>query len=179
MGFWDFIGRMYDGKPIFDERDFHDEDGQPLPVDDIEVQPTPNRYSPRPSNELPIDDHGQEIYPSVQIVQSGCHESGDKYLNLWVTIKNNSDRILELETTDIIGQKQRCMHRFTPGQQRQIEVYKGPVPANDNYKYATLYFKELSSGHYFNSAHQILYHVERSSRYLPMNFKYLRTFKNA
>jgi hypothetical protein len=178
MGFWDFMNRMFDGKPIFDRRDFRDEDGKRIPVDDADIYPQSKKFSPRPSNELPVDEHGQEVYPTLQIIQSGVHESGEEYLDLWVTIKNASDRTIELESTDIIGQSTRCTHRFTPGQQRQIEVYKGAVPNNDYYKYATLYFKELSSGHYFNSVHQILYHIEHSTRYLPQNFKYLRAFKN-
>jgi hypothetical protein len=179
MGFWDFMNRMFDGKPIFDRRDFRDEDGNPIPVDDADINPKSHMYSPRPSNELPVDERGQEVYPNLQIIRSGVHESGGEYLDLWVTIKNNSDRTVELETTDVVGQKQRCAHRFVPGQQRQIEVYKGPIPQNDYYKYAILYFKEMPSGHYFNSVHQIIYHIEHSTRYLPMNFKYLRAFKNA
>lgn len=177
MSFWDFMNRMVNGQPIFDKRDFRDEDGNPIPVGDDELHPHANMYSPRTPEKLPVDEHGQEIYPTLQIIKSWIHESGD-YLDLWVTIKNSSDRILELETTDVIGQTIRCTHRFVPGQQRQIEVYKGLAPTNDYYKYATLYFKELTSGHYFNSAHQIRYHIEHSTRYLPQNFKYLRAFKN-
>lgn len=179
MSFWDFMNRMLVGKPIFDRRDFHDEEGRAIPVDESEIYPESRIYSPRPSHELPVDEHGQEMYPALQIVQSGIHESGEDYLDLWVTIKNTSDRLIELENTDIIGQNMRCTYRFTPGQQRQVEVYKGSVPKDDNYKYAYLYYKEIKSGHYFKSMYQIVYHIEHSTRFLPQNFRLLRVFKNA
>lgn len=178
MGFWDFMNRMFGGKPVFDNADYRDEDGNPLPVPEDKRYPETTFYSPRAEYRLPVDEHGREVYPQLHVVQSRVHESGDGYLDLWLTVENKSDRTIELENIDILGQVLRCRHRFVPGQQRQIETYKGPAPENTNYQKAFLYYKEMEGGCYFNSVHQILYHVEHSTRYLPMNFRFLQAFKN-
>lgn len=177
MGFWDFMNRMVNGRPVFDNRDFRDEDGNPIPVDDDKVYPESHAYSPRPGYKVPVDSHGQKIRPELQIINSNAHESGERYIDLWVTIQNNSDRTLRLDSTDFLGFSQNITYQFVPGQQYQIEVYKGEMPNHGNYHYATLYYCDLMSRDSFASVHQILYHIEHD-KYMPTRFQMIRPIKD-
>lgn len=182
MGFWDAMKKMAQGKPVFevpsstqkgkvvDEWGDPVQDPDPLTADDSE-------QGDRIHRNQRIDSSGQKIIPEIEIIQVEPRYSGE-FVEVWVTIRNQSPYPVFLDKSYIFGAKQELDYPLSPGAQREFSIYRGKQLTNDSYKYAEVYYRDDESGDYFCAAHMIIYDHQSDGRYEVADMRLVRPIKD-
>ncbi len=182
MGFWDVTKRMLQGKPAFevpqsaqkgkavDEWDDPVHDPDPVDVSDAE-------NGERIHRNQRVNAQGYKIVPETEIIRVEPRYSGE-YIDLWVTVRNQSQYPVFLDKTSIFGMKQELDYPLPPGGQRDFSIYRGKQLTHDSYKYAELYYKDEGSDDYFCATHMIQYDHQSDGRYDVVDMKLVRPIKD-
>lgn len=163
MGFWDVTKRMLQGKPAF-EMPPPDKGGWEEPADEADKQPDDLQGGDRIHRNQRIDSNGNKVIPEAEIVEVRPRYSG-QYIELWVTIRNQSQIEVMLDKSFIFGVKQELDYPLPAGGQRDFLIYRGERRKDNGYKYAELYYRDEGSGDYFCAAHMIGYRHETDGTY--------------
>lgn len=135
MGFLSGLGRLLQGKPVFQ-----------APQAGSEKSP----WQPSFSAETPTDERGRKIIPELRVEHCHTHLSGDDTMvTVWLT--NTSDGDIDLDKVVILDVKRELDRRLGPGQAHEVVLYKGPVPMSDAARKAQLYYRLVSSDDYFRA----------------------------
>lgn len=160
MGFWDIAKRMAQGKPAFEvpaeykkQQDDWGEGAQDDPASVVD------QNGQRVHRNQRIGRDGQKVIAEAEIVEVKPRYSGE-YVELWVTIRNNSQFDIMLDKITTLGTTQELDYPLSLGGTREFMVYKGLKPKTDAYKYAELYYRDQASGDYFCAMHMIVYRHE-------------------
>lgn len=164
MGFFDGLRRMIQGKPIFTDEskaetrdDFNDDD--PWGQDDV---PADEQVVPKKS--LLIDDKGRKIIPEIRLEHCRSYVNGPTMMVVaWAT--NTGKVEVELDKVELLGVKYELDRFLKPGQAHELTLYKGPVPVNESYHEAILYYKIVENGDYFAAHFMIGYNLVSNGVY--------------
>ncbi len=177
MGFWQGLGRMIAGEPVYQASDKPREDGDKadrvdwqesvLPDDSDHAQPGDDAPQdvPPPVNDPYHDDSGQKIIPEVSVGRCETHVSGDT-IELWIVIKNDSAFEIMLEKIVIFGTTMQLNRFMKPGEDREMMVYRGRPLKNGSYTKAQIMYKLAETGDYFCADQEIRYTVEHDGDYV-------------
>lgn len=171
MSFWQGLGRMIKGEPVFQPGDQHDPMKNHDPDHDtyieggdgIQLDRQPTIPAPEPASQTaaakpdPYVAGGRKIVPDVFCERVEWHESGD-HREIWATITNGSDAPVFLDKISLLGMQTELDYPLKPRQEREFSVYRGKKLDNRSYTKAQLYFR-LENGDYFCADHQIFYDV--------------------
>lgn len=151
MGFWNGLGKMVQGKPVFGE-------GTQVPTG-----------SNQSADKTPIDGYGNKIIPEVKFEHCKTHISGTAAeVTVWAT--NLSMHEIELDKVVMLDTKIEIDRRLGPQQSHEIKAYKGPIPTDDHSKKASLFYKLVDSGDYFRADFMIEYIRESDGTYFMVDF---------
>jgi len=170
MGFWDVTKRLVQGKPAFENAQPKDDWDDDAPTVDYAEDREAKRTEVQDTSLF--DDNGNKQIPVAQVIHTKYTLSGDK-IEVWSTIRNQSDRALELDKIMMLGVRHDLRYPLQPGQQREFSVFNGPHPTHDNYKKAELYYKDSLAGDYFRADHLVEYKYETDKTYSPNELKLL------
>lgn len=179
MGFWDIAKRMIQGKPVFEvpaDYQKQQDDWGDVPQDD----PSPvneSQQGERVHRNQRVDAHGYKVVPEVEIIRVEPRQSGE-FIEVWVTIRNQSQYPVFLDKSYIFGVKQELDYPLPAGGQREFSVYRGKQLTHDSYKYAELYYRDEGSGDYFCAAHMIHYEHGSDGIYDIVDMKLVRPIKD-
>ncbi|HET8884118.1 MAG TPA: hypothetical protein VFM68_01465 [Candidatus Saccharimonadales bacterium] len=155
MGFWQALGKMAQGKPVFEtptEPNTQDSTNQTAPP----VSQDPNK--------TPVDGNGRKIIPAIRIEHCKTYRNGPRIdVRAWVT--NASDAEIEIEKIEVMGDNVDVDRRLRPQQSHEVVLYKGPAPTNDYEHKANVHYKLVSSGDYFRADYRIEYNQESDGTY--------------
>jgi len=119
-----------------------------------------------------------KVIPEVIVATVNAHCSADmSHMELWVRLKNTSPFEIEVTEMRIFEQSQGLNRFLKPGESHDCCVYKGSVPTNNSQHVAQVDYKTVGNGDYFESEHQIDYHLEDNNGvqyYIPQELKLLR-----
>lgn len=178
MGFWDVAKRMIQGKPAFEvPTDYkkQKEDWGETPRE--EVEPFSDQSGNRVHRNQRIGQDGQKVQAEAEIVQVKPRYSG-AYVELWVTVRNNSTFDIQMDRIQIFGTNQEFEYPLPPGGTRDFMIYSGLQPKTDGYKYAELYYRDRESGDYFCAMHAIEYRYETTGTYEVVEMHIVRPVKD-
>lgn len=165
MGFWQVTKRILQGKPGFEPKvsDEWDDDNPTIDFsEDREAKRAQVQVNPNP-NTL-YDNRGYKHPPVAEVINVKDDFNGHIY-ELWVTIKNQSDREIKLDKITILGARAELDYRLPAHEQRVFRAFHGDVPTHDHYKKAELYYMDCPSGDYFRADHMIRYHYDPHGTY--------------
>ena len=172
MGFWDVTKRVLQGKPGFEAPENDDSWDDDNPTTDFaeERQAKRDESSGSDGTHGLVDEKGYKHPPLVTLTNVKSDFNG-KNLELWVTIKNTSDRDVFLDKITLLGATTRFSYPLAAGAQRVFRSYNGPKPVHDHYKRTELYYKDAETGDYFRVDHLIQYQYETDGTYDVVDFE--------
>lgn len=104
---------------------------------------------------------GSKIIPEVSVPRVECHPSSDmKKLELWVDLYNESPFDVEVRRFEIFGQSTDPGKFLKPGQKYEVRVYRGDTPRTDDRDRASIQYKIVGNGDYFQTDHLVEFKVE-------------------
>lgn len=148
MGFWKALGKMAQGKPVFE-----------TPTDPANQPTTP--VTGQTAADPLHDAHGKKIIPMIKIEHCKTHHLGTNVeVKAW--IGNDSATEIELEKVEMMGHDSNLDRRLTPGRSREVLLYKGPALTNDHNDIARIHYKIIANGDYFRADYRIEYSYDSS-----------------
>lgn len=164
MGFFDGLGRMFKGEPIF--IDESKKDGQSNDNDDPWRQddPTPEGQAV-PAKSLLVDAKGRKVIPTIRLDHCKSYVNGSTMtVTAWAT--NTGDVEVELDKIEMLGVRYELDRFLNPGKAHEVTIYKGPAPTDESYHEAILHYKIVKNGDYFAAEFMIEYNRESNGVYI-------------
>jgi hypothetical protein len=169
MGFFEGLGRMIKGEPVFQESDNptasthvgapqepHIEDSSSvLPSEPIQGAP----IAPKPVEIAdPYVKDGRKITPEVLCENVDWNENGENR-EIYVRFSNRGATAAFLDKVSLLGQTTELNYTLAPGGERDFRVYNGEKLKSRSYTKAQLYIR-LPNGDYFCADLEVLYNVK-------------------
>lgn len=162
MGFFGALGRIIQGKPVF-------EANQPPATPQPQM---PTSAAPPAQNPL-YTASGQKVYPQVEIERTTYHTHGGN-MDLDLYIRNHSQSQIDLDRLEILGTSRDLGTFLRPGEEREFRVYSGPRPNNTNMPNVQLYIRN-EVGDMFCADFHIEFRQEADHTYTTDRVRYVRT----
>lgn len=153
MGFWSAVGKILQGKPVFENPEHLGSDRDDVESADAAVPAKPG-----------YDEKGQKIIPKISISRCQSHMSGDR-MQVWVWVKNEAAVPVRLERTTMIGATRQLGNFLSPGEQEQVELYNGSRPRINSYTKAEMYYMQINTNDYFCAEYEVEYEYESDGTY--------------
>lgn len=144
MGFFGALGKIIQGKPVFEPTQ---QVSGPQPVG----APTDVGNQPQPGMEQHT---GPKEQPEVEFENIVCRMNGSR-MECEAHIKNNSHGQVDLDRMQFIGTNRDLGTFLRPGEARQFTLYSGNRPNNTSYDKVELNVKD-QTGDYW----QLWYHID-------------------
>lgn len=169
MGLWNFISKMAQGKPIFEEpaQQEQGERGWADKSDQPGWKPEPAQPAANPSPF--IDDKGRKILPIITIERCKSHVNG-QYIDVTAWLTNASELEIELDRMVMIDAKTEIDRRLRPQEGHEVTLYRGRLPRDDRAHKAQLYYKIVQNGDYFCADFMIEYNRESNGTFTVEEF---------
>lgn len=152
MGFWGALGKIAQGKPVFEVQD--------TPSQSQDSAPTSEESATHPW----IDENGQKIIPHITMTHcKSVIDDNHMEVTAWVT--NTSQLEVELDKIVVLNLKTELDRRLRPAEARQVVLYRGPLAKNDYVHKANLYYKIVQNGDYFRADYMVEYNRESNGTY--------------
>lgn len=166
MGFWGVLGRMIQGKPAFEMPPPEDrwDDDSDAPVADYSEERRAKKQQALDYEKGLVDEKGVKQIPVAEVINVNTDNNGQN-IDLWVTVRNQSNRELRLGSMTLLGTKFDLNYPLKAADQRVFRVYSGPQLTHDNYKKAELYYRDEMTGYYFRADHLLQYKYENDKTY--------------
>lgn len=144
MGFFNGLGKMLQGKPVF-------EDPASGSGGEVSDHLTTSSNTPQTTGE-----DGQKIIPTIRLEHVKSTVNGDKMeVTAWVT--NESPLSIELDKVTMMKQRTEIDRHLAPEQAYQVVLYRGEQMANEHEHHAQLQYKIVHNGDYFRADYTIRY----------------------
>lgn len=163
MGFFDGLGRMIKGEPVFQV-------GDNSQVNPPQSSSQPNQPNPDVNDAGQPLHNGEKIRPVVRIERARHEPSGD-HLEIWGHIQNDSQVPVSLESINILGTNYNLQDvTLNPGQQREIRIYEGSTIKSTSYTKCELLYRD-NTGDYFKAQHIIDFKQESDGTFIIYRFR--------
>ncbi|MNQ06400.1 hypothetical protein D3C85_191520 [compost metagenome] len=165
MGFFEGLGKMFQGKPLFE--DHSDHKSQVDPGDDPWRKDAESaaKESTTPEASLLVDEKGRKIIPEIRLERCKSYVNGNEMMvTAWATNAGNVE--VELDKIEILGMRYELDRFLSPGKGHEVTLYKGPVTMDDSHDEATLHYKIVENGDYFAAEFMIEYNRESNGVYV-------------
>lgn len=117
-----------------------------------------------------IPDH-DPTPPVVNCVRVEPHLSSDgKQLDLWICLTNTFNGGIEVTRVECLRQTTKPIRFLKPGENHELQVYRGPILADDSENKAYITYKSMNSGDYYRAEYLIKYKYsqhEGGEQYVP------------
>lgn len=142
-GFFEGMKRVFKGQPVFDEND--ERPG-------VRMTPAP----PAPQSTGPkIEKYKDGSFPVVYIKRAVTHYNGNR-MEVYCYIVNNWPAEVLVDKIRIFDTRREIDITLRAHQEREVLVYSGPKITR-NFPEASLDYKTMAEGDYFQSIHDIRY----------------------
>jgi hypothetical protein len=153
MGFFGALGKIIQGKPVFEPTNNNQPPAQPQ-GDAFGGGNFGQTAAPQQPGAQPPVQTGPKQPPHVEFERIVCHTNGN-HMECDAFIKNHSQTDVDLDRLNLLGTSQDLGRVLRPGEEREFRIYNGNRPNSTSYNRAELTVKD-ATGDYF----QIIYHVE-------------------
>lgn len=154
-GFFNFMKRMAQGKPIYDANDTLPPDSQPsMPAAEPGAQPA------QPTDSIQKGNAG--TFPVVCVRHVDIHINGSN-MEAYAHIANESSYKIFLDKLRAFGTERRIAGDLPPHGERSFLVYAGPQFFDQNHRDAYLDYR-TDAGDYFEARHDVSYMFHGNSK---------------
>lgn len=144
MGFWQGLGRLASGKPVFQ---------------DASAPVAPSATSPTPAVSPFVDSRGYKIIPKIDLTHVTSHLNGDTMtVTAWTT--NRSDQRIRIDSIEMLGNKRVIRRELMPAEAHELTLYQGPAPHDDHHTRAQLEFCLLADDDDFELVYFIRFYAQ-------------------
>jgi hypothetical protein len=164
MGLWNFISKMAQGKPVFEEP-AHEPKSDQAGWTEETTQPTQSPVNPSPF----VDDKGRKIIPQITIEHCKSHINGN-HMDVTAWLTNASEFEVELDKMVMIDAKAELDRRLQPNEGHEVTLYRGKLQTSDHAHKAKLYYKIVQNGDYFCADFMIEYNRESNGTFVVEEF---------
>lgn len=160
--FFDFMKRMVEGRPVFDN------------PDEPPSQPPQQSSSPAPPPEQkPSFDKGdQHSFPVVYVKRVSSRPSGNK-LQVYGWIKNEWPEEIMLDKITLLNTKRELDSFLRGNEEREFLLYDGPRPTHE-YHEAELDYKTQKEADYFRAIHDVKFDYHQEDKTYTIDDMHLR-----
>jgi len=139
MPFFEFMKRIVEGRPVFD-------DPNAAPSSSVPVAPSA-------TPETAINKSDQNSFPVVRVKRVTSHLNGPK-LQVYGWIKNEWPEEIMLDKIRLLNAKRELDSFLRGGEEREFLLYDGPRPSQQYFE-AELDYKTQKEGDYFRAIHDV------------------------
>ena len=150
MGFFGELGKAFMGKPLG-------------PHSENQVAST---NTPHASDGV-VDASGRKIIPDIHVRNIKSYRQGnDKLLVKGWVFNESADQIIRVDTTYVLKQKRTQNQEINPNNSREVTLYDGPIPRNDNERDAQITFRLKVNGDVFMENYDVEFHRESDGMFV-------------
>lgn len=150
MGFFNELGKAFMGKPLGPQSQ------------QSKNQPTPANTAQAGNGVL--DERGRKIIPDISFKNLRSQRQGDSKLIVKAYIVNNSDHKIRIDTSYLLKQKRTHNQIINSRDAREITLYDGGIPDNENERSAHIAYRLQVNGDVFMEAYRIDYGLESDGK---------------
>lgn len=182
--FFEGLKRMLSGQPVF--RPGEDVDGRELKQNpqykpDIPPQQPMQQPVSQHSAEVVTQQSGQQAGPKVipqAIVERVENRINGQYLDISITIRNNSQGNIMLDKIMLLGMTRELDRHLGPGQEFEfVSVYNGPLLKNRSYTHAEIQYRN-DAGDYFSAIHNVEFEQKPDGTYTIYHMRFIPPVKD-
>lgn len=150
MGFFSELGNAFMGKPA-------------RPEGQDQASPQTPANTPQASNGI-VNERGLKIIPDIDVRNLKSYLQGDKLIvKAWI-FNESPDQIIRVDTSYLLKQKRTHNQEISPKNSREITLYDGQAPTNENERQAQIAFRLKVNGDVFMESYRIGYSLESGNR---------------
>jgi hypothetical protein len=151
MGFLSDLGNAFMGKPIgSDEGIRHG-----------------NQESPRSNQHNGVlDEQGRKIIPDIDFKNLRSQRQGSDRLIVKSWVVNPVDQEIRIDTSYLLKQKRTHNQHIGPRDSREITLYDGKIPDNDNETSAQVAYRLQVNGDVFMENYRVDYNLESDGKFI-------------
>lgn len=112
-----------------------------------------------------LDERGRKIIPDIDFKNLRSHRQGDKLI-VKAYVVNNSDHLIRIDTSYLLKQKRTHNQQLNPRDSRELTLYDGEIPDNENERSAQIAYRLQVNGDVFMENYRIGYGQESDGKYL-------------
>ncbi len=135
--------------------------GKPLGVP-VNQQPSPAPVTG--ANSGILDEHGRKIIPDIDFKNLRSQRQGSDKLIVRAWVLNNSDQGIRIDTSYLLKQKRTHNQLIGPRDSRELTLYDGPIPDNENERSAQIAYRLQVNGDVFMENYRIDYGLESDGK---------------
>lgn len=133
--------------------------------------------APLPESQAPAE----KIIPEIIVSRVKLNQSSDgEHLDVWAFVKNLSTIEVEITEVECIKQHIKPSRFLKAGGSYELDIYSGPTPTNDAEVTATMTYKSVEPGDYFQAQYTIGYHCVQNGQgehHLPQSLTLVRPIR--
>src|SRR5688572_9137705 len=162
MGFFQSLGRLIKGEPVYQPGD------QPQQQQGPQPQSGPMPAGPPTSAPAPT---GPKVLPQVMIDRWQCVENGAG-LHCEINIRNYSQGGITLDRIELLNTRDQLGNFLDPGEEYEYQFQLQQRPHDTYANECKLYFKN-EAGDYFMAVHQVEFEKQPDNTYSIQRFRLL------
>lgn len=160
-GFFDFMSRMVEGKPVFDDDKPNDDGSDQVPAQSVKNDDKPT-----------IRKGNDNSFPVVYIKRVTPHVHGTS-LQVYCQIVNTWPEEIMLDKIRMLGAVRELDSFIRGNHEEEFLVYDGPMPSHE-YHEALLHYKTQQEGDYFEALHDVTFTYHPDTKLYSVNEMHLR-----
>lgn len=152
MGFLSELGKAFMGKPLGPAGD---------------AQQTPQSAQQTQAQQQGIhDDRGLKVIPDIDFKNLRSQRQGSDRLIVKAWIANNSDHEIRIDTSYLLKQKRTQNQHIGPRGSREVTLYDGKIPNDDNEGSAQVAYRLQVNGDVFMEQYRVDYNRESDGKFI-------------
>ncbi len=167
-GIFDFLDRMVNGQPVFDDKDQAGPKAHPSSdeKDSLESPPTPEAPTSL------IRKHDDSSFPVVFVKQTKVHINGTK-MQVYGWIQNDWPEEIMLDKIRLLDTTRELDSFLSARNGRELLLYDGPLLQSEHHE-AQLDYKTQKGGDYFEAIHDVTFTFHPENKMYTVNELKLR-----
>jgi hypothetical protein len=155
MGFLSELGKAFMGQPL----------GPQKPENSVQSGEQPAVM--RDMNGSVVDERGRKIIPDIDFKNlRSRRQGGGNELIVVAFVVNTSDHPIRINYSYLLKQKRQHNQQLRAGESRELILYKGQTPDNENENKAHIAYQLQVNGDVFQEQYRVEYHRESDGKYL-------------
>ncbi len=150
MGFFDALGKIINGQPVFG--------------DEANVQSTQQPAAPSEQHDVTRTNSGHKVVPDLKVSNLKTHRNGNS-MRTRVWVQNLAAFEVELTRSTVMGQGMNQYERLQAGRGCEIEIYNGQVAKDNKNSRASIDYKIVQNGDYFQKEFDVEFNFESDGVY--------------
>ena len=155
MGFFSELGKAFMGQPL-----------GPAGADSDTAAPAQPTTSTSQDNNGLVDERGRKVLPNPDFKNLRSQRQGSDRLIVKAWVVNPVDHEIRIDTSYLLKQKRTHNQHIGPRDSREITLYDGKIPDNDNEGSAQMAYRLQMNGDVFMENYRVDYSLEKDGKFV-------------